>query len=307
MKILLFGKNGQVGEALQRSEKLHDLIALDRTTANFENLDYLKRIIEETCPDFIINAAAYTNVDKAASEAEKAYLINAKAVGVLAETAKVVGATLIHYSTDYVFDGTKEGSYLEDDQPCPINVYGKSKLAGEEEIISSGCDYLIFRTSWVYSAHGHNFIKTIMRLAQEKNSLQIVSDQIGVPTSANLIADITAVIIQHIKENNVKKEDINGIYNLAPSGKTNWYEIAHFIVGEMQGAHLPLNLSLNSITPTVSENYPTPAKRPKNSQLDTKKITSTFNVDLPNWADHARQTVAELIKKISIVGEENDK
>lgn len=297
MKILLFGVNGQVGWELKRLlESSEDIISLDRNQANFENPGELKNILMKVRPRVIINAAAYTNVDKAESEIEKAYLINAKAVGVLAESAKHLGSTLIHYSTDYVFDGSKDVSYVESDKTCPINTYGKSKLEGEKAIFLSGCEYVIFRTSWVYGRHGNNFIKTILRLAQEKDSLQIVDDQVGAPTSAELIAHITTLIIQKIKNKSSINNELKGLYNLVPSGETTWYDFARFIIEQSMEAGLKFRVSLDSLLPISSENYPLPAKRPKNSRLSTEKLTSILGIEMPSWQQNASKVIAELIK-----------
>jgi dTDP-4-dehydrorhamnose reductase len=300
MKILLLGVNGQVGWELNRLlEPSTDLIAFNRKQLDLEDADGLKNILMTIKPKFIINAAAYTNVDKAESEIEKAYLINAKAVGMIAESAKRLGATLFHYSTDYVFDGSRNGFYCESDQARPINIYGKSKLDGEKAIISSGCDYIIFRTSWVYGRHGTNFIRTILRLAQEKDTLQIVNDQLGVPTSAELIAEVTCLVLQNIIDN--KKDDNydrKGLYHLVPSGETNWYQFAKFIIEQAIESGLKCKTDVSSILPIATDDYYAPAKRPKNSRLNTQKLTSMFNIEMPSWKHNASRTIAELIHDI---------
>jgi dTDP-4-dehydrorhamnose reductase len=297
MKILLLGKNGQVGRELSEVlGPLGEVYAFDRAEADLEDLNGLKNIVTQYKPDIIVNAAAYTQVDKAESESEKAYLINATAVGVLAENAKQLGATFVHYSTDYVFDGSKKGFYFESDETCPISIYGKSKLSGEQAIIASGCKHIIFRTSWVYSPHGNNFIKTILRLVQEKDTLKVVNDQVGVPTSAKLIAEITAAVIQKISNKTVMENEIKGIYNLVPSGETTWYDLAKFVVKRSMDAGVRLKLHLNSLLPIASEDYPLPAKRPKNSRLNTEKIISTFGVEMPDWQEDVSETVDALIQ-----------
>ncbi len=294
MKILLLGVNGQVGWELKRLlEPSTDLITFDRKQLDLEDSEGLKSILMTIKPKFIINAAAYTNVDKAESEVDKAYLINTKAVGLIAESAKWLGATLFHYSTDYVFDGSQSGFYCESDQTCPINTYGKSKLDGEKAIISSGCDYIIFRTSWVYGRHGNNFIKTILRLAQEKDTLQIVNDQLGVPTSAELIADVTCLVMKNIINN--KNSDRNSLYHLVPSGETNWYDFAKFIIEQSTKSGLKCKTDVNSISPIATEDYHTPAKRPKNSRLSTEKLTSMLGIEMPSWQQNATKTIAEII------------
>lgn len=284
MKILILGANGQVGYELQRSLlPLGEVIALDRTQADLTQLEKLKQILIDLKPDVIVNAAAYTAVDKAEEEQELAMLINGTAPGVIAEAAKQLDALFIHYSTDYVFDGTKTEPYTEKDTPNPINVYGKTKLAGEKAIQQSGCNYFIFRTSWVYAARGNNFAKTMIRIFQEKDELSVVSDQLGVPTSAELIADVTsACLIQALQ----KDTNLSGVYHLAPSGNTSWYGFAQYLLEK--GKLIVDGLSNHSIdlNPIATSQYPTPAKRPENSLLNTNKISQTFDVFMPPWQVH---------------------
>ena len=276
MKILLFGANGQVGFELARSLlPLGDVIALNRENADLTDLEKCRATIQTIQPDVIVNAAAYTAVDKAETERETAFLINAKAVEVFAQEAKKVGALLIHYSTDYVFDGTKNTPYLENDLPNPLNVYGESKLAGEQAIQASGVDYLILRTTWVFASRGQNFVKSILRLAAEREELNIVADQIGAPTSARFIADATAHILQKAQCERHAKTFISGIFNLTNSGETSWFGFAKKIVEARAVSCV--------IKPIPTTAYPTPAKRPANSRLSTEKLQQRFGLNLPTW------------------------
>ena len=224
MKILLFGKNGQVGWELNRSlQPLGEVVALSREEADFSNPESLRKIVSEISPDVIVNAVAYTAVDKAEEEEELAAIINGVAPGILAEEALKINALLIHYSTDYVFDGAKDSPYIETDKPNPINAYGRTKLAGEVVIQSSDCDYLIFRTSWVYASRGHNFLLTMLKLASEREELSIVADQMGAPTTAKLIADTTALSIRQAMGEKQSGNFSSDLYHLATSGSTSWH------------------------------------------------------------------------------------
>jgi len=295
MKVLILGVNGQVGWELQRSlSLLGEVKACDRSTADLVDLDGLRELIRDYSPDVIVNAAAYTAVDKAESDIDTATLINATAVGLLADEAKKLNAWLVHYSTDYVFDGAKDGTYSETDSVNPQSVYGSTKLQGEELIKQSACKFLIFRTSWVYANRGANFAKTMIRLAQEKDTLSVVSDQIGVPTSAELIADVTAHCIYQISKNTALAQDATGIYNLVPNGEVSWYGFAQFVINQAQALGCEMRFNANEIKPITTSEYPLPAKRPLNSKLDTKKIRDTFNIYLPEWQIHARRMVNEL-------------
>lgn len=291
MKILLLGKDGQVGRELRRTLlPLGEVIAAGRKELNLEDLLQLDSFLNQHRPDIIVNAAAYTAVDKAESDIDLAYTINERVLLVLAEYSKNNGALLVHYSTDYVFDGKKIGAYLETDEVNPQNVYGASKCAGELAILNSGCDHLIFRTSWVYSVHGHNFIKTILRLAKEKDSLRVVADQYGAPTSAELIADLTAHAIKAYREGHVK----NGIYHLTASGITNWHTLACYVVGGFQQKGLTLRLQRKDIHPITSEEYPVPAKRPTNSVLSHELLSSTLGLHMPDWRVHVDRMLEQL-------------
>ena len=284
MKILLLGANGQVGNELQRTLLiLGDLKSCTRAQANLEDIQGIRSLIQDYQPDVIVNAAAYTAVDQAESDKDKAELVNATAVGVLAQEAKDLDAWLVHYSTDYVFDGEKLDAYVESDTTNPINVYGSTKCKGEELITSSGCKHLIFRTSWVYGAHGNNFAKTMIKLFQEKDKLSIVNDQIGVPTSAELIANVTsACLIQALQKNT----DLSGIYHLAPNGNTSWYGFSQYLLEEGQSIVDGLSRHSIDLNPIATSQYPTPAKRPQNSLLNTNKIRQEFGVFMPLWQVH---------------------
>jgi len=295
MRILLLGANGQVGWELQRSlTTIGSVNACDRTKADLEKLDVLTALLDDYQPDVIVNAAAYTAVDKAETDKDAAYTINSKAVDLIASKAKQFDAILVHYSTDYVFDGTQEGFYTESDQVNPQSVYGKSKLQGEQAIIKSGCKHLIFRTSWVYAARGLNFAKTIMRLANERDELKIVSDQFGVPTSAEFIADVTSICLHHIINNKWDADKYTGIYNLVPSGKTNWHSFARFVICKALKEGFTSRFSPDNIKAINSSEYPVAAKRPANSLLDTNKIQKTFGIYIPVWQTHVDRLVQEL-------------
>lgn len=297
-KILLFGKNGQVGWELQRSlAPLGELIALHSTSTDFcgdlTNLAGIQQTIRKIAPDIIVNAAAYTAVDKAESESELAHRLNAQAPGVIAHEARQLNAWLIHYSTDYVFNGCGDQPFVETDTAEPLNVYGKTKLEGEKNIQASGCLHLIFRTSWVYSANGNNFIKTILRLAQQRDKLTVVNDQIGSPTGAELIADITAFALLTTKH----KPKISGLYHLAASGSTSWYEFAKFILRSAESANLPLKIQSTALQPITSSDFPSAAQRPFNSRLSSLKLVQTFDLMLPAWQIGVERTLAEIVRK----------
>jgi len=284
MKILLLGANGQVGTELQRTLLvLGELKSCTRAQANLEDLQGLRSLIQDYQPNIIVNAAAYTAVDQAESDKDKAELVNTDAVGVMAHEAKDLDAWLIHYSTDYVFDGEKLNAYVESDPTSPINIYGNTKCKGEELITSSGCKHLIFRTSWVYGSHGNNFAKTMIRLFQEKDELSVVNDQIGVPTSAELIADVTSACLMQSLQ---KDTDLSGVYHLAPNGNTSWYGFAEYLCEK--GKFIVDGMSNCSVglSPIATLQYPTPAKRPENSLLNTNKISQTFGVFMPMWQVH---------------------
>ncbi len=283
MKILLFGKNGQLGWELNRSaQPLGDVVALGRNDVDFSDPDSLRGRIWQIQPDIIVNAVAYTAVDKAEDEEELATIINKTAPGVLAEEAGKLGALLVHYSTDYIFDGTKVTSYTETDIPRPVNAYGRSKLGGEQVIQASGCDYLIFRTSWVYASRGHNFLLTILRLAAQRDELSIVSDQIGSPTSARLIADTSILCMQQAVKERVAGVFSSDLYHLTAAGETSWQGFAEEIIRLARNIfRQPLKVS--AIKAIATDAYPTPAQRPMNSRLQLTRLESHFAVKIPDW------------------------
>lgn len=279
MRLLVTGADGQVGWELRRSlTPLGEVIALDHSTCDLSRPQDLPRIIRETHPDIVVNAAAYTAVDKAEEEEALATMINGVAVGVIAEEVRKLGALLIHYSTDYVFDGTKGTPYTEDDPPHPINAYGRSKLAGELAIKQCGGDFLILRTSWVYAARSRNFLRTILKLARERDELRIVADQIGAPTWAHEIADATASIArQERKRGNLS----SGIFNVTAAGETSWFGFAEAIMDYAAPAND--GHKRPKIHPISSLEYPTAAARPKNSRLAADRASQRFGVALMDW------------------------
>jgi dTDP-4-dehydrorhamnose reductase len=281
MKILLTGKDGQVGFALHKKlASIGEVIATGRHELNLENSDAIRAFVEKIKPDIIINAAAYTDVDKAESDIELAHKVNAEAPKVLAEKASQLNIPMIHFSTDYVFDGLKNEPYMETDQVNPQAVYGKTKWKGEEAIRQYK-KHIILRTSWVFSSHGQNFLKKILKLIQEQSSLSIVNDQKGTPTSADVLADVTNKIIKTI----LKKPNFEdfGTYHVALDGETNWYEYACFLTDEAMRLGLKTTMTSQDIKSISSDEYPTIAKRPMNSRLDTTKIKRTFMLELPHW------------------------
>ena len=294
MKILLFGKNGQVGWELNRSlQPLGEIVALGREEVDFSLPDNLRHIVREIKPDVIVNAVAYTAVDKAEEEEDLALLINAESPKVLAEEALKLDALLVHYSTDYVFDGTKESPYNETDESNPINAYGRTKLAGEQAIQSSGCDHLIFRTSWVYASRGNNFLLTMLKLAQEREKLSIVNDQTGSPTSARLIADTTVLCVQQAIKEKLVGVFSSDLYHLTTSGHTSWHGFTKEIV-KIASNDLNLPLTLKRLKAIPASDYPTPAKRPMNSQLALTKLESIFTIKMPDWKKSLSVCMAEI-------------
>ena len=300
MKILLFGKGGQVGWELQRSlAPLGDLVALDADSQNlcgdFTNPEGLAQTVRAVAPDIIVNAAAHTAVDQAESEPELARTINALAPGVLAQEAKRSGAWLLHYSTDYVFDGGGDKPWLETAPTGPLSVYGKTKLQGEEAIRATGCQHLIFRTSWVYAARGGNFAKTMLRLAQERDFLSVINDQIGAPTGADLLADISAHAIRAALRN----PDVGGLYHLVAGGETSWHGYASFVIDFARQAGIEIKVTPEAIQPVPTSAFPLPAPRPKNSRLDTQKLKNTFGLNLPHWQSGVARMLTEILEKKS--------
>lgn len=294
MKTLLFGKNGQVGWELNRAlQPLGKIIALDIDDADFSSPESLRQVVQNINPDVICNAVAYTAVDKAENDEDLALKINGISPGVLAEEALKIGALLVHYSTDYVFDGTKATPYTEEDEPNPINAYGRTKLAGEIAIQSSGCDYLILRTSWVYASRAHNFMLTMLKLAQEREDLSIVADQIGAPTTARLIADTTVLCVHQVMKERVTGIFSSDLYHLTASGHTSWHGFTKEIIS-LANQSAKLQLTIKDIKAIPTSNYPTPAVRPMNSQLALTKLESVFSLRMPDW----KETLAVCITEI---------
>ncbi|QAX82163.1 dTDP-4-dehydrorhamnose reductase [Candidatus Pseudomonas adelgestsugas] len=298
MKILLFGKNGQIGWELQRSlAPLGQVLVLDSKSQNYcgdlNNLYGLAATVRQCAPNIIVNAAAYTSVDKAESEPAKALRINAEAPAVLATEALKLNALLVHYSTDYVFAGTGNIPWLENDPVGPLSVYGITKLKGERAIQTSGCAHLIFRTSWVYAARGNNFAKTMLRLAIERDSLNVIDDQFGTPTGADLLADVTAQAIRTIGLN----QQLSGIYHLAAAGETTWYRYACFVLEQAQAAGVQLKVEPANVSAITTAAYPTPAKRPGNSRLNTQKLQNVLSLHLPKWQEGVELMVSKHSKR----------
>ena len=297
MKILLLGKNGQVGWELQRSlAPLGELIALDRTTVDglsgdLANLESLRATIRQVKPDVIVNAAAYNAVDRAESEPALANLLNFQAIQVMAEEALTLGVWLIHYSTDYVFSGQGQAPWRETDTAAPINSYGMSKLAGDRAIQTSGCKYLIFRTSWVYSVRGQNFAKTILRIAKERETLNVVSDQVGAPTGADLIADVTALVLHRLND----QPELSGLYNLTASGEVSWHDYARDVIDFAKA--FGAELAVSTVNPVDTTAYPTPARRPLNSRLNTQQLRDNFSLHLPDWQSGVIRMLREVLNK----------
>lgn len=295
MKVLLLGANGQVGWELQRAlAPLGQLVVCDRHLADFEKPQALHDLVEREQPAIIVNAAAYTAVDHAESDVARARRVNAESVAELAAAAHAVGAWLVHYSTDYVFAGDKPTPYGEDDPTAPLSVYGQTKLEGEEAIRASNCRHLILRTSWVYSARGGNFAKTMLRLAAERDELRVVADQIGAPTSAELIADVTALILHQIITDPARADSVRGTYHLVASGATSWHGYAQLVIAEATRLGMALRVSPHSIYPISAAEYPVPAQRPANSRLDNQKLQQTFGLQLPEWEFHVKRMLIEL-------------
>ncbi|MGC0834944.1 dTDP-4-dehydrorhamnose reductase [Pantoea agglomerans] len=282
MNILLFGRNGQVGWELQRAlAPLGNLIVVDRHSrdycGDFENPAGIAETVRSIKPAVIVNATAYTAVDKAESERDKARLVNATSIKALAEAAEEIGAWFIHYSTDYVFDGSGDRPWREDDATAPLNTYGQTKLEGEQAIVSNMTKYLIFRTSWVYAAKGNNFAKTMLKLAKDRESLSVINDQFGAPTGAELIADCTAHAIRVA----LHKQSVAGIYHLIAAGETTWHAYATKVIEFVKAQGVELQVQTINAVPTSA--FPTPAKRPANSRLNTEKFQQTFGLNLPDW------------------------
>ena len=290
-KILLLGKDGQVGWELQRAlAPLGLLTSLNRSECDLADPVQVQAALEQHEPEVIVNAAAYTAVDQAETDQALARRINVDAVAELALYAREMGSLLVHYSTDYVFDGTKPDAYVEDDITHPLSVYGQTKLDGEHKIRDALCRHLIFRTSWVYAARGGNFAKTMLRLAQERTALNVIDDQVGAPTSAELIADVTAHALRDVLSGRAP----GGTYHLAAAGETSWYGYASLVIERARAHGLPLALAADGLKPIPASEYPLPARRPQNSRLNTQLLERSFALKLPQWEDGVRRVLDEL-------------
>ena len=298
LKILLLGKNGQVGWELQRSlAPLGEVLALDRYSSPYcgdlSQPEQLAQTVLSYKPDFIVNAAAHTAVDKAESEPELAKVLNTDAPAALAKAAAKVGAWLVHYSTDYVFDGSGTHARQEGEGTGPLSVYGQSKLDGEKTIVASGCKYVIFRTSWVYAARGGNFAKTMLRLAQDRDKLTIINDQHGAPTGADLIADVTAHAMRRLV--NTQNISLGGVYHLVASGETTWHGYANHVIDQAKRLSPALNWKVMEVAAVPTSAFPTPATRPLNSRLCTTKLQQAFGLVLPPWQQGVDRMLAEIL------------
>lgn len=298
MKILLLGSNGQVGWELQRSlAPLGEVVALQRETAanpsglcgNLEDVQALARTVRAVAPTVIVNAAAYTAVDRAESDADRALKVNATAPGLLAREAAALDAWLVHYSTDYVFDGSGDQPWHEDDAPAPLSVYGRTKWEGEQAIRASGCNHLILRTSWVYAARGGNFAKTMLRLAAERDELKVIDDQIGAPTGADLLADVTALVLHRLQ----MRPELGGTYHCAAAGQTSWHGYARHVIEWARTHGRPIQVAPEAVRPIPTSGYPTPARRPLNSRLNTFKLRHAFGLHLPAWQHGVERMLEE--------------
>jgi len=294
MKILLFGCNGQVGWELQRSlSVLGELLPLDFDSndhrADFSRPEQLAHTVRATRPDVIVNAAAHTAVDKAEAEPALAHTINAEAPGVLAREAAALNAWLVHYSTDYVFDGSGACPWHEDDPTGPLSVYGRTKLEGEQRVRTSGCRHLILRTSWVYSARGDNFARVMLKLAAEREQLNVVADQIGAPTGADLLADVTA----HTLRSALKAPELSGTYHTVAGGETSWHGYAQLVIEWARARGHAIRVAAERIVPVSSDAYPTAARRPLNSRLDSQRLQRSFGLTMPHWRRGVLRMLAE--------------
>lgn len=296
MKILLTGKNGQVGFELQRSlAVLGEVCAIGSADCDLVDEAALRRWVRDVAPDVIVNPAAYTAVDRAESEPALASAVNARAPVILAEEAVRLGALLIHFSTDYVFDGHKAGAYEETDVPNPQSVYGATKLAGEQAIQASGARHLILRTSWVVGAHGGNFAKTMLRLAADRDALNVVADQWGAPTSAALLADVTAHLLRQAGRDE-KETFPYGLYHVTAGGQTNWHDYARHVIARARAAGRSVRVAQEAIRPISTAAYPTPARRPANSCLSTTRLRETFGLCLPDWRQGVDHVLAQIFE-----------
>jgi dTDP-4-dehydrorhamnose reductase len=290
MNILLLGKGGQVGWELQRAlAPLGTVVAHDLDTADFSQPEQVAALVAAVRPDVIVNAAAHTAVDKAESEPGLARLINATTPGAIAREAAKLGALLVHYSTDYVFDGSGSEPRDENATTAPLSVYGSTKLEGEQLILASGCPHLILRTSWVFGARGGNFAKTMLKLAAEREALKVINDQVGAPTGADLLADVTAHAIRSIRA----RPELSGLYHLVAGGQTTWYDYARFVIEWARAKGVAIKVEPGAISPVPTTEYPTPARRPLNSRLNTTKLQQAFNLTLPDWQPGIERMLTE--------------
>ncbi|MBV7485457.1 dTDP-4-dehydrorhamnose reductase [Bordetella sp. BOR01] len=288
MKILLLGATGQIGNALRRTLlPLGSVVAPPRPQADLADLGGLQALLRAQAPDLIVNAAAYTAVDPAQADPAPARRVNGEAVAVMAAHAHTSGTLLVHFSTDYVFDGAKPAAYLETDAPNPLNEYGRSKLAGEQAIQASGCRALVLRTSWIYAAHGQNFVKTVLQLARQRDELRVVADQVGAPTSAELVADVTALALAAHRRQALP----DGLYHLSAAGSATWHELACRTVRRARQQGMALRLLPEHIHAIATEDYPLPAPRPHNSRLDTRRLSDALGLVLPDWTVHLDRTI----------------
>ena len=300
MKILLFGQGGQVGWELQRSlAPLGEVVALDhdstRLHGDFSRPEALAGTVHSVRPDVIVNAAAHTAVDRAEQEPDLARTLNATAPGVLAREARALGAWLVHYSTDYVFDGSGQAPRDETAATGPLSVYGRSKLEGEQLIQASGCQHLILRTSWVYAARGGNFARTMLRLAAEREQLKVIDDQIGAPTGADLLADVSAHALRTLQQ----QPQLAGTYHCVAAGHTSWHGYARFVIEWARSHGHPVKVAPDAIRPTPTSSYPTPARRPLNSRLDTARLRAAFGLNLPPWQAGVERMLREVLTTVA--------
>ncbi|AJQ92450.1 dTDP-4-dehydrorhamnose reductase [Gynuella sunshinyii] len=296
MKIILLGKDGQVGWELQHSlAPLGELIACGRQDIDLTDSEALAALLYREKPDVLVNAAAYTAVDKAETEVELAHKINADAVAVMSRVMAELKGWFVHYSTDYVFDGTKTDSYEEEDDTGPLNVYGQSKLSGEQAVAESGCHHLLFRVSWVYASRGANFIRTMLRLGQQRDQLSVINDQVGVPTSAEFIAQVTALALYHVRQTNHDRwAQLSGIYHLVPDGEISWLDFARYIFSRARDLGMTLTINDRGLAAISTAEYGSAAQRPLNSRLNTSRICKNFNLVMPDWQVHADKAIREI-------------
>jgi dTDP-4-dehydrorhamnose reductase len=294
VKILLTGKNGQLGFELRRAlAPLGEVAAVGHAECDLADAGALRALVRRVAPDVIVNPAAYTAVDRAESDEDAAFAVNGRAPGILGEEAARLGALVVHYSTDYVFDGAKDGPYAETDAPAPCSVYGKTKYAGERALAAAHARHLILRSSWILGAHGGNFAKSMLRLAAERDSLGVVADQVGAPTPAALLADLTAHLIRQYRREGADVFPY-GTYHVAAAGHTSWYDYARFVIGAAQAAGKTLRVAPEAIVPLATAQYPTAARRPANSRLDTGLFRRTFDLRLPPWKEGVEQVLEQI-------------